>query len=300
MIEIALLYTICAATFTLAKYSLCCAQPIFGIGVRFLTASVLFLPLSLILKKWKHIKRKDWSAFLQVGLVGIFGAYACDLWSLQYITSTESSVFFNLSPFASALFSYFWFGERMTIGKWLGLFVGLSSVPLLLCIGGAGCEAPLLFHGSRIIPIISVCCAVAFGAYNWIVVRELVKNRGYSPLMVNGVTMGIGGFCALITGFLCEQPPYIFDNKVSRFAFITILNAVVCSGLFSTFYGWLLKKYTATLLSFAGCLTPVLTALFGWFFLGEQISPSIAIAAFLVLIGLFIFYREELRQGYTK
>lgn len=300
MFDIAILYTICAATFTLAKYSILCAQPIFGVGVRFLVAGGLFIPLAIALKKWRKIKRADWGLFLQIGLVGIFGAYACDLWSLQYITSTESSLFFNLSPFASALFSYFWFGERMTVTKWAGLLVGFSSVPLLLCVGDTGCQIPLLFHGSRLLPILAVCCAVAGGAYNWIVVRELVKNRGYQPLMVNGITMTIGGFCALITGILLEPSPLIFGDNYGRFIIITLLNAIITGGLFSTLYGWLLKKYTATLLSFAGCLTPVLTAILGWTFLGERLSWSIGGAALLVLVGLSIFYREELRQGYVK
>lgn len=300
MLDIALLYTICAATFTLAKFSLTCAQPIFGVGVRFLTAGGLFIPLAILLHKWRPIKNPDWGLFLQIGLIGIFAAYTCDLWSLQYITSTESSLFFNLSPFASALFSYFWFGERMTGTKWAGLFVGLSSVPLLLCVGGTGCATPLLFHGSRLVPILAVCCAVAFGAYNWIVVRELVKNRGYQPLMVNGVTMAIGGLCALLLGILAEPTPFICANNYTRFVGITLANAIIAGGFFSTLYGFLLKKYTATLLSFAGCLTPVLTAILGWIFLGEQLSWTIGGAAILVLVGLFIFYREELKQGYVK
>jgi drug/metabolite transporter (DMT)-like permease len=300
MLDIAILYTICASTFTLAKLSLSCAQPIFGIGVRFLVAAIIFIPLSRLLKSWRPIEKNDWSLFLQVALIGIYGAYVCDLWSLQYITSTESSLIFNLSPFASALFSYFWFGERMTSTKWAGLLIGFCSVPLLLCTGGVGCVTPLLFYGSRIFPIFVTCCAVAFGSYNWIVVRELVKNRGYAPLMVNGVTMAIGGFCALITGLLVDTSPLVFPGQGLRFALITLLNVAICSGLFSTMYGLLLKKYTATLLSFAGCLTPIMTALFGWLLLGETLSWAIAGAALLVILGLFIFYREELRQGYVE
>ncbi len=167
-------------------------------------------------------------------------------------------------------------------------------------MGGAGCATPLMFHGSRIVPILGTCCAVACGAYSWIVVRELVKNRGYAPLMVNGVTMAIGGFCALITGLFLDTSPLVFPGQGLRFALITLLNVAICSGLFSTMYGWLLKKYTATLLSFAGCLTPIVTALFGWLLLGETLSWAIAGAALLVILGLFIFYKEELRQGYVE
>lgn len=298
MIDLVILYATCASTFTLAKLSLSYAQPIFGVGIRFLVAGALFLPLTFFTRKWCSVKKGDWGLFLRVALIGIYGAYVCDLWSLQYITSSESSLLFNLSPFFSAIFSYFWFGERMNRMKWVGLLIGLSSVPLLLCLGTAGdCST---FQFSRLFPVCVALCAVTFGSYNWIVIRDLVKNRGYSPLMVNGVTMAIGGMCAVITSLFIDKSPLIFNKAYGGFLMITIINAVVCNGVFSTFYSLLLKKYTATFLSFAGCLTPIFTAILGWFFLKEPLSLTIFCAAFLVVIGLAIFYQEELRQGYIS
>lgn len=299
MVDIILLYTVCATTFTLAKFSLMFAQPIFGVGIRFIVAALLFMPLTYLLGQWRRVKRADWGLFLQVALIGWYGSYVGDLWALQYITSTESSLLFNLSPFAAALFSYFWFEERMTPVKWVGFFVGLSSVPLLFCTNGAACTTDTLMQSSRIFPILVTCGAVVCSSYSWIAMRELVKNRGYAPLMVNGVTMAIGGIVALMTSLFYERSPLVFDGQGGRFALITLLNVIVCSGFFSTMYAWLLKKYTATLLSFAGCMTPLITAFLGWLLLGEKISASMAWVALLVILGLFIFYKEELRQGYV-
>jgi drug/metabolite transporter (DMT)-like permease len=166
-------------------------------------------------------------------------------------------------------------------------------------MGNFGCATSASFSGLRVLPILVTCSAVACGAYGWIVVRELVKNRGYPPLLVNAVTMPIAGACALVTSLLFETTPLVYTGQYANFALVTLLNVAVCSGFFSTMYGWLLKKYTATLLSFAGCLTPAITAFFGWLLLGEHVSLGIIWATLLVIMGLFIFYREELRQGYV-
>ncbi len=43
---------------------------------------------------------------------------------------------------------------------------------------------------------------------------------------------------------------------------------------------------------------PLYVALYGYFFLGESITSYFLISVLLVFIGLFVFYREELKEGY--
>ena len=48
-------------------------------------------------------------------------------------------------------------------------------------------------------------------------------------------------------------------------------------------------------MSFAGYTTPLFTALFGWFFLNETVSNAFWISYIVVLFGLFLYYREEIK-----
>ena len=73
---------------------------------------------------------------------------------------------------------------------------------------------------------------------------------------------------------------------------------IVISNLLAyNLYGVLLKRFSATFLSFAGFSTPLITAFFGWFFLGEQITWGFVLCASVVFLGLGLFYQEELRHG---
>jgi len=53
-----------------------------------------------------------------------------------------------------------------------------------------------------------------------------------------------------------------------------------------------------TFISFTGLTIPLFVAVYGYFFLGEVITVQLLISMVIVACGLYIFYQEELRQGY--
>ena len=58
----------------------------------------------------------------------------------------------------------------------------------------------------------------------------------------------------------------------------------------------LLKKYSATFMSFTSFLSPLFAALYGWAFFQEIISWHFYVSAVIVFTGLYIFYQDELRK----
>jgi len=59
-------------------------------------------------------------------------------------------------------------------------------------------------------------------------------------------------------------------------------------------YGYLLTRYSATFLSFAGFMTPLFAALLGWLFLGEQVTWHFFATISMVILGLYLFYERKL------
>lgn len=297
MFLILVLYTICASMFTISKAALAYTQPIFYIAVRMVLAGILLGAYYLIkVTFFKENFRFSWrDGFLlaQIVIFHIYLTYICDICALKDLTSIESAFIYNLSPFISAIFSYFFFGEVMTNRKWLGLAIGFSSLLPDIWSHSFAQEVSL-----QLIPKFVTLIAVISSAYGWIVMRKLVKDRGYSPIFVNSFGMFIGGILAFGTSWFFE--PWSPSPVTDWYAFIklTLLIVVVANIVFYNLYGYLLSRYTATLLSFAGFLCPLITALLGWLFLGETLSWNILISLTIVSMGLYIFYKEELKQGY--
>jgi drug/metabolite transporter (DMT)-like permease len=77
---------------------------------------------------------------------------------------------------------------------------------------------------------------------------------------------------------------------------MTFISNIFCYNL----YGYLLKKFTATFLSFVGLLSPFFASLYGWILLGETPSLTIFLSTGIVAIGLWFVYQAELKQGYIN
>jgi drug/metabolite transporter (DMT)-like permease len=307
-------YLLLASTFTLGKAVVQYASPIFFIGVRMILGGSLLLGYIVLFnrKSWKFTTQ-DLGAYVQLMLFHIYINFLCEFWSLQYVSSAKACLLYNLSPFVTALLSYYMFTERLTSKKWLGLAIGmLGFIPILYA------QAPQegiagQFWGISL-PELSLLTSVCSAAYAWLVIKKLVQQRGYSILMLNGIAMTSGGILAFITSLIVDGTPHIHccavpqdslsvwmanlmgTQEVGLLMFIIYLLAllVIANIICFNVYGFLLKHYSATFLSFAGFTTPLFTAVWGWLLLGETIGQSFFVSLGITFAGLYLFYTEEL------
>lgn len=288
--------------FTISKWALMYSQPIFFVAMRMIFAGIILYAYCFIQKIKKpsekknyQIKLQDFWLFAQIVIFHIYLTYVFDLYALKDITSIESAFLYNFSPFISAFFSYIFFAESMTLKKWIGLLLGFCAL-LPQIIPGILQQTEIVTLKAKLITI----AAVITSAYGWIILRILVKEKNYSIIFVNGFGMFVGGILALFTSLFTEVWTPSPVTQWLPFLQSTVLIIFVSNILFYNLYGYLLKFYTATFLSFAGFLCPIFAAVLGWFCLCETISFSFIISCLVITFGLYLFYHEELRQGYIK
>lgn len=290
-----LLYALFALVFTVSKFALEYTQPLFFIGSRMLVAGIILCSYIFLFRreqftfKWHHFKNLFFLALFNIYLTNIF-----EFWGLQYLTSFKTCFIYSLSPFVAALFSYLIYSERLSLKKWIGLVIGFAGLmPMLLSQTTAEERAGQLFFISW--PELSVMAAAVSSVYGWILMKQLVKDDGYSPLMANGLSMLMGGSMALVHSFAVESwQPFPFTEFLpvaGSMALLIVISNLVCYNL----YGVLLRKFSATFMSFAGLSTPLFTALFGWLFLGEIPSTAFYVSLTVVFGGLLFFYQEEIK-----
>jgi len=306
MFLVILMYMLFASTFTIGKAVLAYVQPIFFIGFRMTLGGMLLLFYLYFFKRSKiRLQKKHLWLFAQITIFHIFIAYVAEFWALQYLTSFKTALIYNLSPFLSALFAFLFFSEKMTIKKWIGLIIGFFGFFLILADGKSPGEltkhAFAFFSWPELVLLLAVCSSV----YGWALFKKLSKN-GYAPMMINGFGMVTGGILALFTSFFFEGVlPFKIGHSslivdISAFFGYSLLLILIANVICYNLYGHLLKKYSITLLSFAGFFTPLFAALFGNIFLREVPSASFFLALGIVAFGLYLFYQGELKQGYIK
>ncbi|MBN1549531.1 DMT family transporter [Candidatus Babeliales bacterium] len=299
MILAFILYVLFALIFIFGKISLGYGSPIFAVGVRMLIAGFILMGYLL----WKNpkalrIRKKD---ILPIVLVTIFNVYltnVLEFWGLQYLVSAKASFLYNLSPFLTALLSYFVFYEKMTKRKIIGLVGGfIGFLPILMSESqGELASGHIGFFSWPELALLGAATATTVG---WIALRTMVTH-GFSPIAANAWSM-------LITGFLCIPTSLVFETwnpfpVVAWKPFLgwTLIIAMISNLICYNLYGYLLKRYSATLMAFLGFFSPFIAAIVGWLVLGETVTWNFVTSAVIVFVSFYLFYKEELRQGYIK
>lgn len=298
MFFVLLLYAMFASVFTIAKTGMQYTQPFFFVGTRMLLAGVIMLAYQYIFRReeTKSVKL-NWFRICLLASFNIYLTNVFEFWGLKYLTTFKTCFIYSLSPFLSALISYFVFSEKLSWKKWAGLIIGFAGfIPILFN------EAPneqdtggiFFLSWAEIAVMLAAICSV----YGWILLKQVVRDDGCPSFLANGYSMLIGGTAALFHSWLVESWDPIPVTEILPFAECTILLLVISNLICYNLYGSLLKKYSATFMSFAGFTTPFFTALLGWFYLGEIVTWPFYVSAAIVFVGLITFYQDELQSGF--
>ncbi len=272
------------------------------IGVRMvLGGSFLLVYQYLFNRKYWRYESRDIFLFLQIIIFHIFIAYTCEFWALQFVSGAKASLLYNISPFITAILAYVLLSEKMSVRQWVGLCVGcIGLIPILK---HQGFQEQFIFHiGMFSSAEIMLLISVISSAYGWIVTKRLLVNRHYSSVMINGIGMLGGGGLALLGSFYLEGYPVLhtlqgetietsFIMLVLYTLFLIIVANVICYNL----YSYLLTRYSATFLSFAGFTTPLFAAFFDWILMGDVASASFFLSMAIIVVGLLLFYQDEMK-----
>jgi len=293
MFLVILLYALFASVFTISKTGLEYAQPLFFVGSRMLVAGILLLSYQYFFdRKNFKVEKKHLGKFFSLALFAIYLTNALEFWGLKYLTSFKTCFIYSLSPFASALLSYWMFNDRMSKKKWLGLGIGcIGFLPIL--INETSTEELTGHFWFFSMAEIAVILAALFSVYGWSLLKQLVNDKGYTSFMANGVSMIMGGAMAILHSYLTESWDPIPVTEIWPFLDCMLLLVVISNLICYNLYGYLLKHFSVTFISFAGFITPLFTALFGWLYLGEVVTWPFYFSAVIVFIGLYLFNQEE-------
>lgn len=289
-----LMHAITATNFTFGKAVLSFAQPLFSISMRTLGCGIILLLYTFWKEGWVRMPLRHWWLVAQILFFQIFISFAFEFWVASSINSSKWALLYGLSPFFSALLSYLMLKEPITRLMAVGFIIGIAGfIPII--IQPAGPDASWSEWIKISIPEVMVAFSVFAYSYGWVVARELMKEEEYPVSFITGISMLGGGLLLLATSpFVdCWEYPLVMD--ITPFIFITL--AAIAANIFDfTMNTWLLQWHTATLLLFFMFVDPLYTSLYGWLFLNETVGVRFFISLALISIGLYLFYREEIRM----
>lgn len=287
MILIVIQNIMSALTVIVAKKALLYAAPIFYLGLRMFFAGAFLLGSNYFFGRPIILRKKDLLLFGQIIVIQLYMACLFDAYATRHLTSARVCLLYVLAPCIAAFFSYYFFNEKFTKKKFLGLGLGLLGfIPMLFLSKSHDSVGFISWAG------IALFLAVIGNTYGYIIVRKLLM-KGYSAMNVIIVALVGGGSLLLGTSLLLEGFPPASITSGWSFLRVLVISAITAHIAAYSLNCFLLKRYSVTFLAFAGAMYPVFGALFGWLFLDETITLNFLLAFSIIAIGLYIYHRDE-------
>ncbi|MBY0109565.1 MAG: DMT family transporter [Candidatus Babeliaceae bacterium] len=301
MLDILLAYIFLAAGIVSNKYILASISAEFFVALRMLISGSFLMMYNLHQTErlsYRQVKNNHLKLLLIAACTTLIPSLL-KAWSLKHMLASKQSLLGSIDPFVTALMVYVLFSEKITRSKMLGMVIGFIGVVVIILSKGShepGYE--LLFRIS--LPELAIICAVIISRYGWILVQTLLRNKHYTPVQINGLVQVIAGFLALCLATYNNQLKLYAITSYSNFIMAFLCTIIGGNIIGYTLYSYSLKHHSATFVSLAGFLIPLLVAFFAYIFLGENISWSLLVGGLIIFMGLSIFYIGEKMPKFFK
>ncbi len=318
MMLLFLAYVFLASGISANKVILFALSPEFLVGIRMAAASVLLAGYVYAregyILRWQVLKQ-FFAGLIIIALCTTFFPSNLKAYALANMPSYKMAYFGTLDPFVAALYSYFWFHERLSWRQWLGIAIGFCGM-LILLSSLSPMEEQLKAFAILSYPELAALAAVIISRLGWIQGQQLLKKEHITPLQFNVFTMGVSGILCLamvlmrgtytVTPLsfadipLLSMQPFISLSSMAQLSVFLLYTTLIGNVLGYTLYGYALKRHSATFVALAGFLIPIFVQLIGWTLLGEPLSTLFFIACAVTFMGVALFFYDERSMQYKN
>jgi len=254
--------------------------PLTMAAIRWIVAGTVLI-LALKLRGERLPARREWPALTLLGILLLGFGNGAVVWAEQTVPSGLTAVLVAMSPFwMVGVDGFMPDGERLSIRRVVGLLVGFGGIVLLVWpeIHVEGARGFLVGVAST-----QIACAgwAAGSSYaRW-------RGRGHAKhenvLATAALEMLFGGI-VLLAGSLAlgEAARLTFaPRSTAALVYLIVVGAI---GGFSA-YAYALKHLPVATVSLYAYVNPIIAVLLGTLILKEPLSPRIAVAGAVVLVG---------------
>jgi drug/metabolite transporter (DMT)-like permease len=280
-VQTAVALVVFASAYALIRIALTELPPLTLGALRFVLASALIVPLTLINYRGNNsrIARRDVPILVGLSISQIFMPNLLQNIGLEYTTASVSSVLQSTTPVFTLMLSFALLKENFGWREISGVIVGMTGVTLLSTGGNLANLAGSMFLGN----VLQVGVAASY-AVSGLVGKVLLRK--YQPMLIVTLTFLIGGGLLTFFAVIFERNlwPAGLSNEV--IVALLLLSFLYCLGLVS-WYDVLqrTKVFRLYVILFA---MPILAVLISVIVLAESFTVLDVVFSGLTLIGVGI------------
>ncbi len=252
---------------------------------RFWLASLIILSIGLATKTIKPVARRDWPRLFLAGFSGIFTYFIFENSGLRLTTAGMGSLIIATIPVLNLLFSTVIMKRRISWGAWIGVFLSLLGVSLII---RAGAQFALNVFWGNLLVLGAAASWVAYTQLN----QPLSERYDSFSLNLYQTLVGTALLTLIALGEGRSLPPLTPGIGLNL-----LFLAVCCSALAYIFYLYALRRLGATVVTTFINFIPVFGVLGGILILGEPFGVDQLAGGLVILTGVFLVSRSGQKTG---
>jgi drug/metabolite transporter (DMT)-like permease len=247
--------------------------PLWGAGVRFAIASLLFGSI-VVVGRLSMPRGTALAGAVLYGLLGFAAFFACLYVGLVRASAGLGQIVVALVPLLTMLLAALHGLERL---RWRALAGGLVALAGIAIVFGG--------ESTTNVPLLSVLALLA-AAISFAETGIIVKRMPPAdPVATNAVATAVGSAVLLVLSFVAGEPralPVSTDTWIALTYLVTLGTVVVFMLLL-----FLLRRWQASSVSYQFVLTPFVGAALAAALAGEPVTPVFVGGAALVVAGVY-------------
>lgn len=257
--------------------------------LRFVIAYVLLLAYSLY--KGGRLFACSWRHELLMAMLGVVGGslyFLTENNAMNYTTTTNTSIIVSLCPlFASALIGIVYKSQRLNRIQTIGTLMAAAGMAVVVLNGH------FVLHLSPLGDCLAFMACLCWAFYSLLMIPA---GKRYNTVFITRKVF-FYGLVSMIPYFMV-YPGLGVDIVLSQpklLANLLFLGCVASMGCFLA-WNWVLKKLGAVIVTNYVYFNPVVTVIFAWSILNEQITLYFVLGTALILVGMYLADKRNSNQ----
>ncbi len=250
-----------------AKSALTVFSPLTVSALRFGPAGLILLAIARAHGPLPKIALRDWPRFFVLALLGIVLTYGLYYTGVANTSASEAVLLTACEPILIALFARIFLKELLSKQQWVGLWIGLAGMWLL--VGGGFGNALALF-------------ALCIETTTTVTAKRLTAL--YPGLFVVAVEMLLGSLLLLpgVGWELVHRHPAVTWEAFAGVLYLGLACSALCYGLWFR----LMERYPVSLMGAFILIQPLFGPVSGWLFRHETLTVRGLFGGALVILGV--------------
>lgn len=279
------IYVIWGSTYLLNKIAVTELPAFMLAGIRFITAGSLIFLIAKFLKISLVVSKRQLGNSIIAGFLFLTFGNGVVVWALKFVDSGFAALEISAQPLVVLFLMRVLQGKRIQPMSLVGVGLGMIGIYLLVS------QKQIISQEGAFLGMILIFFCMLSWAYGSLFVGKADLPPNY--FVNTGYQMVTGGILLFIISAVIGEEwisPIQWSTPVKwSMILLVLLGSIVAF----TAFNYLLKVVSPEKVATSSYVNPVIAMILGWYFLNEEITLQSAIAALILLTGVYFINTKK-------